>query len=177
MVLLVLGGQSFANEAPRNLIAFLHHQYETAPVVVIAERDDPQEIIAAYKCGARGFLPMSLAPTVAIQALKFVAGGGSYFPPTALTLINPGRSSPNALRIRTTVRASVREPELAERQWEVLEFLRQGKTNKAIAKQLGLRESTVKVHIRQIMRRLGAKNRTQIALAAQLMNRYDNEEQ
>jgi DNA-binding NarL/FixJ family response regulator len=55
---------------------------------------------------------------------------------------------------------------LTARQWEVLERLRQGESNKLIGRQLKLRESTVKVHIRQIMRKLGATNRTQAALCA-----------
>jgi DNA-binding NarL/FixJ family response regulator len=55
---------------------------------------------------------------------------------------------------------------LTARQWEVLERLRQGESNKLIGRQLKLRESTVKVHIRQIMRKLGASNRTQAALCA-----------
>ena len=55
---------------------------------------------------------------------------------------------------------------LTTRQQEVLERLRQGESNKLIGRQLKLRESTVKVHIRQIMRKLGATNRTQAALCA-----------
>jgi len=55
---------------------------------------------------------------------------------------------------------------LTARQQEVLEQLRQGASNKLIGRQLKLRESTVKVHIRHIMRKLGAVNRTQAALSA-----------
>src|SRR5262249_20243436 len=55
---------------------------------------------------------------------------------------------------------------LTARQQEVLARLRQGESNKLIGRQLKLRESTVKVHIRQIMRKLGATNRTQAALCA-----------
>jgi len=55
---------------------------------------------------------------------------------------------------------------LTARQQDVLERLRRGESNKLIGRQLRLRESTVKVHIRQIMRKLGAANRTQAALCA-----------
>jgi DNA-binding NarL/FixJ family response regulator len=50
------------------------------------------------------------------------------------------------------------------RQLQVLERLRQGKQNKIIAYELGMCESTVKVHIRHIMRKLNARNRTQVVL-------------
>ena len=54
---------------------------------------------------------------------------------------------------------------LTERQKAVRERLEQGESNKSIARQLGIREGTVKVHVRQIMRKLGAANRTQVAIA------------
>jgi DNA-binding NarL/FixJ family response regulator len=54
---------------------------------------------------------------------------------------------------------------LTERQKSVLEHLGRGDSNKAIARLLGIREGTVKVHVRQIMRKLGVANRTQVAIA------------
>ena len=54
---------------------------------------------------------------------------------------------------------------LTERQKSVLERLGRGDSNKAIARLLGIREGTVKVHVRQIMRKLGVVNRTQVAIA------------
>ena len=54
---------------------------------------------------------------------------------------------------------------LTERQKSVLERLGRGDSNKAIARVLGIREGTVKVHVRQIMRKLGVTNRTQVAIA------------
>jgi DNA-binding NarL/FixJ family response regulator len=50
------------------------------------------------------------------------------------------------------------------RQQEVLSFLRRGISNKLIARELNMTEATVKVHVRQIMRKLGAANRTQVAV-------------
>jgi DNA-binding NarL/FixJ family response regulator len=53
---------------------------------------------------------------------------------------------------------------LTARQRVVLELLSRGDTNKVIARQLGMREGTVKVHVRQIMRKFGVTNRTQVAV-------------
>ncbi len=55
---------------------------------------------------------------------------------------------------------------LTQRQHAVLKLLQQGQSNKRIARELRMCESTVKVHVRQIMRKLGACNRTQAALCA-----------
>jgi DNA-binding NarL/FixJ family response regulator len=60
--------------------------------------------------------------------------------------------------------------EFSPRQLQVLELLQQGKQNKIIAYELGMCESTVKVHIRHIMRKLNARNRTQVVLLTNSRN-------
>jgi DNA-binding NarL/FixJ family response regulator len=62
--------------------------------------------------------------------------------------------------------AGPRNRSLTARQKAVLELLRRGDTNKVIARRLGMREGTVKVHVRQIMRKFGVTNRTQIAVVS-----------
>ena len=57
-------------------------------------------------------------------------------------------------------------PEFTERQYAVLTCLCQGDPNKVIGRKLGMTETTVKVHVREIMRKLGVCNRTQVAIAA-----------
>lgn len=58
---------------------------------------------------------------------------------------------------------------MSPRQRDVFSHLRQGKANKVIAYELGVSESTVKVHIRNIMRKIGATNRTQAVYKAQAL--------
>jgi DNA-binding NarL/FixJ family response regulator len=65
---------------------------------------------------------------------------------------------------------SLKNVGLTTRQQQVLELLRRGESNKLIGRQLNLRESTVKVHLRQIMRKLGVANRTQAALSAERLD-------
>jgi len=57
-------------------------------------------------------------------------------------------------------------PAFTERQYAVLVCLCQGDPNKVIGRKLGMTETTVKVHVREIMRKLGVSNRTQVAIAA-----------
>lgn len=165
MILLVVGAQGVAESEPQNWIAALHGKYADTPLVLMSEREEPEEVVAAFKAGARGFIPMSVTPPVAMQAFTFIISGGSFFPPTALVQRTRVTSSVAVLTKKEPVMiADVRG--LTARQQEVLERLRQGESNKLIGRQLKLRESTVKVHIRQIMRKLGATNRTQAALCA-----------
>jgi DNA-binding NarL/FixJ family response regulator len=67
--------------------------------------------------------------------------------------------------VQHAVGADSKTINLTTRQKSVLERLSHGETNKAIARRLGIREGTVKVHVRQIMRKLGVVNRTQVAIA------------
>ena len=60
-------------------------------------------------------------------------------------------------------------PGLSPRQLQVLRLLQQGKQNKTIAYELNMCESTVKVHVRHIMRKLHARNRTQVVIQTQQM--------
>lgn len=169
MILLVIGAQHVAEPEPQSWIASLTSTYGDTPLVLVADGEEPTEVIAAFKAGVRGFIPMSVAPVVAIQACTFIMSGGTFFPPTALVQV---------VRVEATTRqtivssqeagapAAAQRRGLTARQQEVLDRLRRGESNKLIGRQLRLRESTVKVHIRQIMRKLGAANRTQAALCA-----------
>jgi DNA-binding NarL/FixJ family response regulator len=63
------------------------------------------------------------------------------------------------------IKAAFRHPLMTDRQRAVLLCLCQGDPNKVIGRKLGMTETTVKVHVREIMRKLGVVNRTQVAIA------------
>jgi len=126
------------------------------PVAMVSDHEDRGEVMAAFRAGVRGFVPSTLEPELALQALTFVLGGGTFFPPQVLD--RPSRDVSQGARQGGAVHT------LTPRQLDVLALLREGKSNKLIARELAMCESTVKVHVRQIMRKLGAANRTQAAL-------------
>jgi DNA-binding NarL/FixJ family response regulator len=166
MAILNVGGQPL--DVPES-IAWLEAMRRAAPdaaLVVISDREEAGEIVAAFRLGVRGFIPASTEPALALQALTFILNGGQFFPPTAL-LQGGWRAAPNghgAARERKAGEASEAEGGLTARQQDVLKLLRLGRPNKVIARELHMCEATVKVHVRQILRRLGASNRTQAAL-------------
>jgi DNA-binding NarL/FixJ family response regulator len=167
MILLVIGAQGVADAEPQEWIASLTSAHGDTPLVLVADREESAEVIAAFKAGARGFISMSVAPQVAIQACTFIMRGGSFFPPTALVQhVRVETFHQRVVPAKDVVHATTQKCGLTARQQDVLERLRRGESNKLIGRQLRLRESTVKVHIRQIMRKLGAANRTQAALCA-----------
>ena len=128
------------------------------PLALVSDHEDRAEVTAAFRQGARGFVPSSLEPDLARQAFGFILAGGSFFPPHIL-------DRPAGDGAEAGGRASRQAVSLTPRQLDVLALLREGKSNKLIARDLSMCESTVKVHVRQIMRKLGAANRTQAALS------------
>ena len=132
-------------------------------IIVLADGDNANDVFESLDAGAKGFIPTNVSLEVAIEAIRLVKAGGTYVPASSLlasrvVATQPGvREKPNGHGIFT------------ERQFAVIEALRMGKANKIIAHDLNMRESTVKVHIRNIMRKLHATNRTQVAYLYQAM--------
>jgi DNA-binding NarL/FixJ family response regulator len=155
MTIVCLGNESIQGAQYQELIENVRKLMPQALLVIISDREDPQEIRAAFQEGAIGFMPTSIEPAVAFQALSFIRSGGSFFPPSALS---------TSLREATINGVAVSE--LTTKQEEVICCLRKGLSNKAIARQLDISEATVKVHVRRIIRKFGVANRTQLAVAA-----------
>jgi DNA-binding NarL/FixJ family response regulator len=168
MLLLSLGNSTLGDPDLMQKIEAMQAKQPETILVAISDRDDPAEMLRAFQIGFRGFIPTALEPTVVFQVLTFLVSGGSFFPPTVLerflqhgniTLNDSGQQADGADAAEGNSAYG-----LTTRQQEVLEFLRRGVSNKVIGRELHMTEATVKVHVRQIMRKLGASNRTQAAL-------------
>lgn len=124
------------------------------PLVVLSAKNQASDVRQAIEAGALGFIPKSSSPEIMLHALRLVLSGGVYLPPEVMS----GSSTPAAPEPAAAA--------LTPRQREILALLAEGRTNKEMARQLGLSAGTVKVHVSQILRALGAANRTQAAAAA-----------
>jgi DNA-binding NarL/FixJ family response regulator len=124
------------------------------PIALLSDFEDGGTIREAFKLGVRGFIPTSLASLVAVEAVRLVCAGGTFAPAAALLCQDdhPQRSAGGSSIEGFT-----------QRQSQILDCLRRGMANKLIAYELNMCESTVKVHIRNIMKKLKATNRTQVA--------------
>lgn len=124
-------------------------------VVLICDSDDPGDVTELLSKGVKGYVPTSVGLRVAIQALRLVWAGGIFVPANSLLKQRGGGDH-----------IAVSEPRgmFTPRQAAVLAQLQQGKANKIIAFALEMKESTVKVHVRNIMRKVGASNRTEVAV-------------
>jgi DNA-binding NarL/FixJ family response regulator len=123
----------------------------SAPLVIISDIEDSSRIMRAIENGARGYIPTSMTLGIAVEAVRLVEAGGTFVP---INCVMP--SSQNHGNGGSQL--------FTARQIMVVEALCRGKANKQIAFELGMCESTVKVHIRHIMRKLKARNRTEVAM-------------
>lgn len=134
-------------------LKFLETVAAKIPVVIVSNIDDLDHIVRALKSGARGYIPTSLPFNVAVEAVRLVKAGGTFVP--ASSFVHNRDEQQPVLRTNGL---------LTEQQMKVVEEIRHGKANKQIAYELNMSEHTVKVHLRHIMRKLNAKNRTEVAV-------------
>jgi two-component system nitrate/nitrite response regulator NarL len=136
----------------------------------------PHQFAAALRCGVDTILPRGSSCEVLIGTLKLVLDGVTVMPSNLLdTLLEP-RQAP-VMVAHTTVPevgyggsvSSMLPPRasgLSARELSVLHRLRDGLSNKEIARALGITEATVKVHVKAILRKAQVRNRTQVAMWA-----------
>jgi two-component system nitrate/nitrite response regulator NarL len=126
--------------------------------VALAERRDVDEATSAFHAGANAYLAAVTSSEALIKSLELVMAGAAIFPFETLSKVlgNNGTSRRVAHRGNT----------LTPRQKTILGCLADGISNKDIARKLDTTEATVKVHMKEILRKLGVQNRTQAAMWA-----------
>ena len=132
------------------------------PAVILSDNEDPDLIVRMLGKNVRGYVPTSLPIAVAIQAIELARAGGVYVPASSLIAAHRVQEAPSPTVQKTNGMFTTRQA-------AVIEALKRGKANKIIAYELEMRESTVKVHVRNIMKKLKATNRTEVAYKANLL--------
>ncbi|GJE44503.1 LuxR C-terminal-related transcriptional regulator [Methylobacterium soli] len=121
-----------------------------------------EEIFLALRAGLHGYVPKALGVDEIAAAFRLILAGGIFVPPSLAELPLPSDWAPSYEPSRP-VGTEVR---LTPRQQDVLRLIRSGKSNKEIARTLGLTENTVKVHANALYRALGVRDRTGAAQRA-----------
>lgn len=134
------------------------------PVVAIAATERREDILEVVGRGARGYICGVASMTVLNHALGLVLSGELYVPSSAFRTASGPRPARRAAD-RSARLAGPTRP-LTPRQTEIIGLLALGKRNKEIARDLGLLEGTVKIHVKAILRALSVGNRTEAVLAA-----------
>lgn len=152
----VMGGV----EATRHVLA----ARPSARVVVLTTFEEDEEIFAALRAGALGYLLKACSADKLCEALRAAARGTSVLDPSVAARM---MAELNRLTTREAQRpAQVLADPLSERELAVLKLLANGCSNKEIGTRLNIAEGTVKNHMTNVLGKLGALDRTQAALKA-----------
>ena len=133
-----------------DLLIAIREEFPTARVIILTTSDGDSEVQRALRAGARGYLLKSVAPDDLVAAIRQVHAGSKQIQPEVLAQIVEHMG----------------EEELTAREIEVLRLVVSGQRNREIGAQLYISEDTVKSHLKHIMGKLGARDRTHaVALA------------
>jgi DNA-binding NarL/FixJ family response regulator len=148
-----------SKEACASALKVLSELVPGVPIVVLATANDMDLALTAIRHGAKGYIPYTMGFETAVQAVRFVLAGGTYAPMDCLIPTRQHGLSEEAVSQRPDL--------ITSRELAVVRAIQQGKPNKVIAYELNMADSTVKVHVRNIMRKLKARNRTEVAVKLQ----------
>jgi DNA-binding NarL/FixJ family response regulator len=155
LILFCIVGRPNDPETQRDMTR-LGQRCNPLPTILLSDTEEPEQVVDAIGRGARGYIPTSAPLEVVIEVIRLVRAGGVFVPASSLIAARRSNSC-------IAVSQQTGTGQFTERQVAVMEGLRRGKANKIIAYELNMRESTVKVHVRNIMKKLKARNRTEVA--------------
>jgi two-component system nitrate/nitrite response regulator NarL len=132
-----------------------------ASAVILSDRVCMATLAGCLAAGASGFLTKDISPDALLRSLQLVALGEKVFPTYLAGLLVHGVPERGQLRV-----AADNSCGLSIREIETLQCLLRGESNKLIAKRLSISEATIKVHMKSVLRKIKANNRTQAAMWA-----------
>lgn len=134
------------------LVATFRQIHPSLKLIVLGNESSPDYIERVIGAGAKGYVPLTAREAEIRMAIDMVRDGSVWAPRRVLSrLLDKGRA--------TAEKSAATPPRFTARERQVLNLLREGQPNRAIAKTLGIDESTVKAHIGRLMRKVGVNNR------------------
>ena len=131
-------------------LALIRAEFPAARVLMLTTYDQEEDIYRAAKAGAAGYLLKDVKPADLAEAIRAVRAGGDWFPPAIA----------RKLQERSVT------PTLSPRELEVLALVAKGLSNREIARILEISEHTIKIHVRHLLEKIGASDRTEAVAEA-----------
>ncbi|MDO6459911.1 response regulator transcription factor [Granulosicoccaceae sp. 1_MG-2023] len=134
----------------------------TMPVVILTTSADERDLIRALRAGARGYLLKDMEPDDLVAALRDIHAGKTVVAPTLTQILA------EVVQGKADIPAAESSPfdDLTPRETEILGLLAEGQSNKVIARNLGISDGTVKLHVKAILRKLDVHSRVEAAVMA-----------
>lgn len=138
----------------------IRRQRPALRLIVIGPAHNDELVMESIIGGARAYLDVTAGPRVVREAIEVVVGGSIWAPRRLLSklidrLLNSPEGGLNGLA-----------PRLTTRERQVLDLILQARSNREIARELGIEERTVKAHVGRLMRKTGAENRIDLSMRA-----------
>lgn len=165
-VVIISGSGKEMEDEQSELVQELSHLEKQIPVVVFSDDENRAHITNSLRSGAKGYIPSDTPLEVVARAIKLVLVGGVFVPSHILTELPTSGSEDAAFRAKPKFMFTLREN-------DVVRALLKGMSNKVIAYELKMSESSVKVHIRNVMRKLQVRNRTEAVIKIAAMSRRE----
>ena len=143
------------------VLRMLREQGISKPITMLTTSTDEQDLVQSLRSGAQGYLLKDMEPDDLVAALhKIVKGETVVAPQLAGTLAKALQEKPDDTPPKTPL------SDLTPRELEIITHLAEGQSNKAIARDLGISDGTVKLHVKAILRKLNVRSRVEAAVIA-----------
>jgi two-component system, NarL family, nitrate/nitrite response regulator NarL len=149
------------NPSDTNELKEARRRYPDSRIVMLATQPSQHHFTTCLSAGVDGYLFTDISRDVLMESLRLLFLGEKVFPTIlAAWIVDDTRRAPEPQGANVTSRR------LTPREIEILRHIASGEANKAIGARLGISDATVKLHLRKLLRKLGAANRTQAAIWA-----------
>ncbi len=146
-----------------DVLKTLSDQKPGIPVVMLTTSSEEQDLAAALRKGARGYLMKDMEPDELVIALRDIVAGNTVVAPALTGVLADLVKNGNRQQRKETEQPFT---ELTPREREILGHLAEGQSNKVIARHLDISDGTVKLHVKAILRKLGVHSRVEAAVMA-----------
>lgn len=151
------------HDAGQSSVTKLKAQFPQAALILLGGDANLEALAGAFAAGADGYLLKNISAPALVASCRLAMLGEKVFPRIVTQFLGASQSRGTVVETQGT---SVGEVELSDRELCIVRSLAAGQTNKCIANHLGITEATVKVNLKTILRKVGASNRTQVAIWA-----------
>ena len=131
-------------------INIIRSKHPEAKIIILTNFDSDEDIQQGINAGVKGYLLKDASPEILLETIRKVHAGDTYIPSELMEKVQMRRHLPS----------------LSPREMNVLELMKNGKSNRAIGVELGITESTVKSHVKNILIKMGVNDRTQAVTLA-----------
>ena len=136
-------------------------------ILIFTSRDNENDVFAAFKAGADGYIMKGATPEQTVSAIKAVYEGVGWIDPAIAKLVFSNLQKPSTTSITEPIQKSSNNSYgLTERELDVLELMVEGLSNPQIADRLIITRATAKAHVHSILQKLCVSSRTQATVTA-----------